>query len=234
MYVSQWISNSISQHATLTERDEVDEKDLVRQRDEFEVGELHNGPDHPVLRQGVEVCALQLLPRVRTLQQRHGAQEAEQVGASKHSLIRQDARDDLEVGLAGDDDLLLQETEPLDGRWAKEAAAIEDHAASAAVVVVLDSLLFHQMLRHSVARREEEAGCDGLGEDGARGQLGLVPVGWRAKVSDARACSDRGGATYQRSMSDGVVYVDVCVCVSGKDAGKGKCQVNSGTGQFNA
>ena len=168
----------------LTEGDEVDEEDLVRQRHELEVGELYDRPDHPVLGQRVEVCALQLLLRVGALEDGHGAQEAEQVGASKHSLIREDTCDDLKVGLARDDDLLLEETEPLDGGRTEDAAAVEDHAASAGEVVVLDALLLDQLLGHGVASREEDAGGDGLSEDRARGQLGLVPIG--ATVSEAR------------------------------------------------
>ena len=167
----------------LTEGHEVDEEDLVRQRHELEVGELHNGPDHPVLGQGVEVCALQLLLRVGALEDRHGAQEAEQVGASKHSLVGEDARDDLKVGLARDDDFLLEETEPLDGGRAEDAATVEDHATGTREVVVLEALLLDQLLGHGVASREEDAGGDRLGEDGARGQLGLVPIG--ATVSEA-------------------------------------------------
>lgn len=162
--------------AELTKGDEVDEEDLVRQRHELKVGELHDRPHHPVLGQRVEVCALQLLPRVGALQQRHGAQEAEQVGTSEHSLVGEDARDDLKVGLAGDHDLLLEETEPLDGSRAEDAATVEDHAASAGDVVVLEALLFNELLCHGVAGCEEDAGGDRLGEDRARGQLGLVPV----------------------------------------------------------
>ena len=160
----------------LTEGDEVDEEDLVRQRHELEVGELHNGPDHPVLGQRVEVCALQLLLRVGTLKDGHGAQEAEQVGTSEHSLIREDTRDDLKVGLARDDNLLLEETEPLDSGRTEHAAAVEDHAAGAGEVMVLEALLLDELLGHGVAGREEDARGDGLGEDWARGQLGLVPV----------------------------------------------------------
>jgi sirohydrochlorin ferrochelatase len=149
----------------------------VRQRHKLEVGELHNRPHHPVLGQRVKVCALQLLPRIGALEQRHGAQEAEQVGTSEHSLIGEDARDDLEVGLARYDNLLLQEAEPLHGDGAEDAAAVEDHAAGTAEVVVLQSLLFDEMLSHAIASREEDAGGDRLGEDWARGQLGLIPVG---------------------------------------------------------
>jgi sirohydrochlorin ferrochelatase len=168
----------------LTEGDEVDEKDLVRQRHELEVGELHNRPHHPVLGQRVEVCALQLLPRVGALEQRHGAQEAEQVGTSEHCLVGEDTRDDLKVGLARDDNLLLEEAEPLHGGRAEDAASVEDHAAGTAEVVVLESFLFDEMLGHAIASREEEASRDGLGEDWARGQLGLVPFG--ANVSEVR------------------------------------------------
>jgi hypothetical protein len=160
-----------------TEGDEVDEEDLVRQRHELEVGELHNGPDHPVLGQRIEVCALQLLLWVGALEDGHGAQETEQVGASKHSLVGEDARDDLEVGLARDDNLLLEETEPLHGCGTEDTATVEDHAASTREVVVLEALLLDQLLGHGIASREEDAGGDGLGKDRARGQLGLVPVG---------------------------------------------------------
>lgn len=166
----------------LTEGNEVNEEDLVWQRHELEVGELHNGPDHPVLGQRVEVCALQLLLRVGTLKDGHGAQEAEQVGASEHSLIREDTRDDLKVGLARDDNLLLEETEPLDGGRTEDAATVEDHAAGTREVVVLEALLLDQLLGHGVASREEDAGGNRLGKDWARGQLGLVPVG--ATVSE--------------------------------------------------
>jgi hypothetical protein len=49
--------------------------------------------------------------------------------------------------------------------------------------MVLDTLLLDQLLGHGVASCEEDAGGDRLGEDGARGQLGLVPIG--ATVSEA-------------------------------------------------
>lgn len=189
----------------LTKGDEVDEEDLVRQRHELEVGELHNGPDHPVLGQRVEVCALQLLLRVGALEDGHGAQEAEQVGASKHSLVGEDACDDLKVGLAWDDDLLLEETEPLDGGGTEDAAAVEDHAASTSEVMVLDALLLDQLLSHGVASCEQYAGGDRLGEDGARGQLGLVPVG--ATVSEVLIYGrdgQRTNATSWASCSCGV------------------------------
>ena len=154
----------------------------MRQWNELEVDHLHDRPHHPVLGQGVEVCAFQLLPRIGALQQRHGAEEAEQVGASEHGLVGEDARDDLEVGLARDNDLLLEETEPLDSGRTEHAAAVEDHAAGAGEVMVLEALLLDQLLGHGVASREEDAGGDRLGKDRARGQLGLVPVG--ATVSE--------------------------------------------------
>jgi hypothetical protein len=160
----------------LTEGDEVDEQNLVRQWNELEVDHLNKRPHHPVLGEGVPVCGLQLLPRVGALQQRHGAEEAEQVGASEHGLIGEDTRDDLEVGLARDNDLFLEEAEPLDSGRTEHATAVEDHAAGAAEVVVLEALLVDELLSHGVAGREEDAGGDGLGEDWARGQLGLVPV----------------------------------------------------------
>ena len=160
----------------LTEGDEVDEQNLVRQWNELEVDHLHDRPHHPVLGQGVEVCAFQLLPRIGALQQRHGAEEAEQVGASEHGLVGEDASDDLEVGLSRDNDLLLEETEPLDSGRTEHAAAVEDHAAGAGEVMVLEALLLDELLGHGVAGREEDARGDGLGEDWARGQLGLVPV----------------------------------------------------------
>ena len=204
----------------LTEGDEVDEEDLVRQRHELEVGELHNGPDHPVLGQRVEVCALQLLLRVGALEDGHGAQETEQVGASKHSLIREDTRDNLKVGLARDDDLLLEETEPLDGGRTEDAAAIEDHAASTSEVVVFDALLLDQLLGHGVASRKEDAGGDGLGEDRARGQLGLVPI--RATVSEVRIYRRGGQRTSAASWAicDCVAWMKVKVVEEGSMAEK--------------
>lgn len=170
------------QTIALTEGNEVDEEDLVRQRHELEVRELDDRPDHPVLGQRVEVGALQLLARVRSLEQCHGAQEAEQVGAGEHGLVGQDARDDLGIGTAGDDDLLLQEAKPLGGSRTEDATAVEDHATGASHVMVLETLLFNELLCHGVAGREEDASGDGLSEDRARGQLGLVPVG--AFISD--------------------------------------------------
>lgn len=170
----------------LTQRDEVDEQDLVRQRHELEVDHLDNGPHHPVLGQCVEVCTFQLLSRVGALQQRHGAEEAEQVGASEHGLIGEDARDDLKVGLARDNDLLLEEAEPLDSSRAEHAAAVEDHATGTGEVVVLDALLLDQLLGHAVAGREEDACGDGLGKDRARGQLGLVPMVALAGITRSR------------------------------------------------
>jgi hypothetical protein len=174
----------------LTKRDEVDEQNLVRQWNELEVDHLHDRPHHPVLGQSVEVCGLQLLSRVGALQQRHGAEEAEQVGASEHGLVGEDTRDDLEVGLARDNDLLLEEAEPLDGGRTEHAAAVEDHAAGTGEVVVLEALLLDELLGHGVAGREEDACGDGLGKDWARGQLGLVPVD--ALVGDRRNGKRRG------------------------------------------
>ena len=204
----------------LTEGDEVDEEDLVRQRHKLEVGELHNGPDHQVLAERVEVCALQLLLRVGALEDGHGAQEAEQVGASKHSLIREDTRDDLKVGLARDDNLLLEETEPLDGGRTEDAAAVEDHAASASEVVVLDALLLDQLLGHAITSREEDAGGDRLGEDRARGQLGLVPI--RATVSEVRIYRRGGQRTSAASWAicDCVAWMKVKVVEEGSMAEK--------------
>jgi hypothetical protein len=160
----------------LTQGDEVDEQNLVRQWNELEVNHLYDRPHHPVLGQRVEVCGLQLLSWVGALQQRHGAEEAEEVGTSEHGLVGEDARDDLKVGLAGDNDLLLEEAEPLDGGRTEHATAVEDHAAGAGQVMVLEALLFDELLGHGVTGREEDACGDGLGEDWARGQLGLVPV----------------------------------------------------------
>lgn len=148
----------------------------MRQWNELEVDHLNERPHHPVLGQRVPVCGLQLLSRVGALQQRHGAEETEQVRASKHGLVGEDARDDLEVGLARDNDLFLEEAEPLDGGRAEHATAVEDHATGAAQVMVLEALLVDELLSHGVAGREEDACGDGLGKDRARGQLGLVPV----------------------------------------------------------
>lgn len=183
----------------LTEGDEVDEQNLVRQWDELEVDHLHDRPHHPVLGQGIEVCRFQLLSRVGALQQRHGAEEAEQVGASEHGLVGEDARDYLKVGLARDHDLLLEKAEPLDGGRTEHATAVEDHAAGTGEVVILEALLFDELLGHGVAGREEDAGGDGLGKNRARGQLGLVPV--NALAGGIRSEGRRGQLTSATSWT---------------------------------
>ena len=196
------------QNVRLTEGYEVHEQDLVRQWNELEVDHLNKRPHHPVLGEGVPVCGLQLLPRVSALQQRHGAEEAEQVGASEHSLIGEDARDDLEVGLARNNNLFLEEAEPLDSGRTEHATAVEDHAAGAGEVMVLEALLLDQLLGHGVAGREEDASGDGLGEDWARGQLGLVPVD--ALVGGMGSEDVEQCIPAQHLGRDAVVYGVVC------------------------
>lgn len=142
----------------------------------LEVRELHDRPDHPVALQGIEVCAVQLVLRARALHDSHTRQEYEQVGTSKHSLIRSDSSRNFEVWLARNDHLFLKEAEPLGSCWTEDSASVEGHATRAREVLVLQSLLLDQLLSHCVASCEEHRGGDGLGEERTGGQLSLVPV----------------------------------------------------------
>lgn len=56
-------------------------------------------------------------------------------------------------------------------------SAVEDHAASAGQVMLLQALLVHGLLGDDVAGAEEDGRGDDLGQQGPLDQLGLVPDG---------------------------------------------------------
>lgn len=165
------------ERGSLTKRNNVDNQHPVLQRHKLEVCELHNRPNHPILLQRIEIRALQLLLRIRPLHNRHTAQKHEQIAARKHDLIRSHSGHNLQVGTTRDAHFLLQEAEPFCGRGTEDAAAVEGHAGCAAEFVVGEAFALHKVLGHGVAGCEEDGCCDGLGEEGARGQFGLVPGG---------------------------------------------------------
>lgn len=143
---------------------------------ELEVRELDSGPDHPVLLQcsGVRLCKL-VLGRA-TLHDGHGREEEEQVAGCEEALVGGDTSDDGEVWGVLDHDALLQEAEPFGGSGTEDAAAVEGHAGRAGEVMALDAIALDRLLGEGVAGCEEDGGGDGLCEERARGQLGLVPV----------------------------------------------------------
>lgn len=146
------------------------------ERHELEVHQLHSRPDHPILLQRHGVGLVELVLGTLALHDGHGGEEEEQVACSEDTLIGGDAGEDGEVGGIGDVDTLLQETEPLGGCGAEDAAAVEGHTGSAGEVVALDAIALNSLLSERVASREENGGGDGLGEQRARGQFGLVPA----------------------------------------------------------
>lgn len=160
----------------LTQGDHIDHQDPMLEWHELEVCELHEWPNHPVALQGVEVCAVQLILGAASFHDCHARQEDKQVGTSEHCLVRGDTSNDLEVWLARNHHLLLEEAEPLGGCWTEDCTSVESHATCTCEVLVLNALLLDQLLSHCVAGCEEDGSGDGLGEERAGGQLGLVPV----------------------------------------------------------
>lgn len=146
------------------------------QRHKLEVRELHHRPHHPVLAQGIKISALNLLLRVTALHNRHAVQEDKQVRTSEHGLVDTDTREDFEVRGGRDADLLLQEAEPERCCGSEDEAAVCCHAGCTVESVVVPAPLLDGLLGHCVAGCEKDGCGDGLGEDWARGQLGLVPV----------------------------------------------------------
>lgn len=108
--VSEVVSMNVD---SLTERDDVDDKDSVLKRSELEVDELDERPDHPVLGEGALVGRVDLLLGVGALHDSHVVEEHEQVGGCQDGLIKTDASDNFSVGSAGETDAVLEETEPL-------------------------------------------------------------------------------------------------------------------------
>lgn len=159
-----------------TERDNVHGQHTVVEWHELEVRQLHSRPDHPILLQRHGVCLVELVLGALALHQSHGGQEEKQVARGEETLIGSNAGDDSEVRGVGDIDALLQEAEPLGGRGTEDAAAVEGHAGGAGEVVALQAIAFDSLLCERVAGREEDGGGDGLCENRARGQFGLVPA----------------------------------------------------------
>jgi hypothetical protein len=85
----------------------------------------------------------------------------------------------------------LQEAEPLGGSGTEDAAAVEGHAGRAREVMSLDAIALDGLLGEGVAGCEEDGGGDGLCEERARGQLGLVPVYRCRLVQCCRHVNDR-------------------------------------------
>lgn len=146
------------------------------QRHELEVGELHSWPNHPILLQRSGVGLSKLVLGTLTLHDSHGGEEEEQVACSEEALIGGDAGDDFEVWAVFDHDAPLQEAEPLGGSGSEDAAAVEGHTGGAGEIVTLDAIALNGLLGKRVASHEENGGGDGLGQERARGQLGLVPA----------------------------------------------------------
>lgn len=184
-----------AQVAVPAQRNDIDDQNPVVQRHKLKVDRLNERPNHPILLQRSKIRAVQLILRARTLHNRHTAQENEEVGASEDSLVGSDAGEDLEV-LVLEHDSVLQEFEP--GRCCgaedscrgfqlalrigfgrgeeRRTSTVQCHSSSPGQLVVLETLLFNELLGHSIAGREEDCGGDALGEQWARGQLSLVPA----------------------------------------------------------
>lgn len=172
------------------------------QRHKLEVRKLHRRPHHPILLQRRPIALLQLCPWVRTLHDRHAAQKAEQIRRGKHGLIRGHARDDLEVRTTWDADGALEEAEPHGRCGSENAATVNRHAAGSRVVLVGETTLLNGLLGHGVAGREENGGCEGLGQDRARGQFGLVPGSIVCEII-VRLVMKRSNLAYQRNIMTG-------------------------------
>ena len=65
----------------------------------------------------------------------------------------------------------------------KRTSAVEDHAAGAGQVMLLQALLVDGLLGDDVAGAEEDGRGDDLCQQGPLGQLGLVPEGEGVSVS---------------------------------------------------
>lgn len=61
-------------------------------------------------------------------------------------------------------------------------SAVEDHAAGAGQVMLLQALLVDGLLGDDVAGAEEDGRGDDLGQQGPLEQLGLVPEGVKGRV----------------------------------------------------
>jgi hypothetical protein len=165
----------------LTERDDVHDQHALWKRHVLEVDELHGGPDltsrfskvrvkrgcisaqytyHPILLERLEVGGLELLLWVTALHNGHAGQKEEEVGAGEEALIGGHTGDDLEVGLAWEDNALLEKAEPLRGDWSEHEASVGSHASSASEIMALTLGSFHTVLRHGIAGSEQDCGGD--------------------------------------------------------------------------
>ncbi len=84
------------------------------QRHNREIDRLDKRPHHPVLRQGVPVCLVQLVLGARPLHHRHAAQEEEEVDRREECLISRNSGNGFDV-LVPVDDLVREELEPSGG-----------------------------------------------------------------------------------------------------------------------
>ena len=80
-------------------------------RYKFEVDCLNSWPDHPILLQRLDICALKLCTRIRALHVRHAAEENKEIGRCKGRLICEDTRGNGGIG-ALELDFRLQESIP--------------------------------------------------------------------------------------------------------------------------
>lgn len=110
----------VAEIAVPAQRDNIDDQDSVMQGNQLEVDGLDEWPNHPILCQGGPVALLQLFLRACTLHDGHTAQEDEQVGASKYSLITSNSGKDFSI-LVFEDDFVLQELKPSCCSWTENS-----------------------------------------------------------------------------------------------------------------
>lgn len=67
-------------------------------------------------------------------------------------------------------------------------SSVECHATGSCQFMVLPPLLLNQLLGHGITSREQDGGCDALGQEGALGQSHLVPK----QVNISNCSSSRG------------------------------------------
>lgn len=91
------------------------------QRHELEVRHLYPRPDHPILGQGRRVGRVQLFLWVRPFHDCHRGQEAKQVDAGEHGLVKSNPRDDLQVRLSWELYFSLKEAVPGRRGWTEHS-----------------------------------------------------------------------------------------------------------------
>lgn len=101
----------VAEIAVPEDRKAVDEEHTVVDWDKGEVDHLNKWPDHPVTLQCALVGSSKLLARADALEDRHGAQEDEQVGWCENKLVDGNTCADLEL-LVLEADLGLKKLEP--------------------------------------------------------------------------------------------------------------------------